>query len=211
MTKKLKSFEDMLGESQVFRYEDWINEDCDCHNADQIQGGLADGKTPEEIADKHGVDVKDILDQIEKGTTVEFEHTDNKELACEIAKDHLWEDPKYYDKLASIENGEEEQDEVIPDTTETPGMLSDNEVAEAIKWDGKNLQLGGKSYASIPGPNDEDVIVFSNKEGEVRIYRNKEGLYGDFGSYDKTFKNEEELVKHLNDNKFTYVGIDDRY
>jgi len=35
---------------------------------------------------------------------VEMEHTDDKKVAFEIAKDHIFEDPKYYDKLKTIEN-----------------------------------------------------------------------------------------------------------
>jgi hypothetical protein len=34
-----------------------------------------------------------------KGIKIEMEHTKNKSIAKEIAKDHLLEDPKYYDKL----------------------------------------------------------------------------------------------------------------
>ena len=33
-----------------------------------------------------------------------MEHTDDKKVAFEIAKDHIFEDPKYYDKLKTIEN-----------------------------------------------------------------------------------------------------------
>lgn len=40
---------------------------------------------------------------INKGMKVEREHTKNKKLQKEIAKDHLTEDPKYYGKLAKME------------------------------------------------------------------------------------------------------------
>ena len=36
-----------------------------------------------------------------------MEHTTSKSIAKEIAMDHLWEDPKYYDKLSSIEEGKD--------------------------------------------------------------------------------------------------------
>jgi hypothetical protein len=39
-----------------------------------------------------------------KGIKVEMEHTTDVRIATEIAMDHLWEDLKYYDKLAKIEN-----------------------------------------------------------------------------------------------------------
>lgn len=51
-------------------------------------------------------DPDDIFDPIELeiGTEVEFEHTDEKEIAKEIAKDHLKENPFYYsDGLNEVE------------------------------------------------------------------------------------------------------------
>jgi len=41
--------------------------------------------------------------QIEKGIKVELEHTSNKSIAKEIVKDHLSENPKYYDYLEKME------------------------------------------------------------------------------------------------------------
>ena len=70
---------------------------------DQIKGGLADNKTPEDIAKKHGVSVDYIKRQVEMGLKVEMEHTDDTDEAKKIAMDHLTEDPKYYTKLARME------------------------------------------------------------------------------------------------------------
>lgn len=60
---------------------------------ERIPGGLASGRCPEEF------------DPIElaQGVWVEMEHTDDIEIAIEIAMDHLTEDPLYYQKLAKIE------------------------------------------------------------------------------------------------------------
>ena len=71
-----------------------------------IPGGLAKGKSLQDIADKHKVTIEDIKSQLKKGIKVEMEHTSSKEVAKEIATDHLWEDPKYYEKLAYIEKNE---------------------------------------------------------------------------------------------------------
>lgn len=60
---------------------------------DQIPGGLADKKKPSDFKKK----------QLLKGIKVEFEHTGDREIAKEIAMDHLTEDPVYYDKLETIE------------------------------------------------------------------------------------------------------------
>lgn len=71
---------------------------------DKVKGGLADKYSDEDLAKKHGVSVEEIQAQIAKGEKVEKEHTDDPVLAKEIARDHVYEDPKYYDKLAKIEN-----------------------------------------------------------------------------------------------------------
>jgi hypothetical protein len=55
--------------------------------------------SPEEIANKHKVDVNEIEKQLKIGISVEKEHTKNKDIAREIALDHLGENPKYYKKL----------------------------------------------------------------------------------------------------------------
>jgi len=60
---------------------------------DKIKGGKADDRSPEDF-DK---------ESLMKGIHVEFEHTDDIMKAMEIAMDHLVEDPKYYEKLASID------------------------------------------------------------------------------------------------------------
>lgn len=64
-----------------------------------------------ELAEKHGVSRMDIATQLDKGIKVELEHTRDRTVAREIALDHLAEDPKYYDKLASVELEEEQLDE----------------------------------------------------------------------------------------------------
>ena len=56
-----------------------------------------------DIAKKHDTTEKELQKQLDKGIEVEMEHTDKKSVAKEIAMDHLFEDPKYYDKLDKIE------------------------------------------------------------------------------------------------------------
>jgi len=62
---------------------------------DQLPGGLADKRNPSDFDPE----------QLKKGIKVEMEHTDDSAKAEEIAMDHLTEDPKYYDKLETIEGG----------------------------------------------------------------------------------------------------------
>jgi hypothetical protein len=79
---------------------------------DKIPGGLAKGKTLIDLAKKWDSKgyyepkqfaAKYIKPQLMKGIKVEMEHTTDVRIATEIAMDHLWEDLKYYDKLAKIE------------------------------------------------------------------------------------------------------------
>jgi hypothetical protein len=70
---------------------------------EEIEGGLADDKSVKDIADKHSVNIKDIVAQIKKGKEVEMEHTDDPNVAIEIAKDHEMEHPFYYDALEDME------------------------------------------------------------------------------------------------------------
>lgn len=70
---------------------------------EKIEGGISDKKSLKEIAQKHDVDIDDILKQLEIGIKVEMEHTDDPKVAIEIAKDHICEFPTYYTELDKME------------------------------------------------------------------------------------------------------------
>jgi hypothetical protein len=74
---------------------------------DKIAGGLAKGLSLNDIAEKHGVSVDVMVAEFKKGISVEMEHTTDRGVAKEIALDHLFEDPKYYTKLSSVEKQNE--------------------------------------------------------------------------------------------------------
>jgi len=82
-------------------------------NEDKIPGGLAKGKTVEDIAKHYGILSSNIKIQLEKGIKVEMEHTTDRQIAKEIAMDHLWEDPMYYTKLNKMEKGDLKEDESL--------------------------------------------------------------------------------------------------
>ncbi len=81
---------------------------------EKIEGGLSDNKTLIQLAKKHDAKgyyhiqdmVKSLRKELEKGIKIEMEHTDSKEMAKEIAMDHLWENPSYYSKLKKMETNE---------------------------------------------------------------------------------------------------------
>ena len=75
------------------------------NKVNKIPGGLAKNKTLDDIVAKHSIEKDKLEKQLEKGIKVESEHTTDKAIAKEIAMDHLFEDPKYYDKLSKIEEG----------------------------------------------------------------------------------------------------------
>jgi hypothetical protein len=61
--------------------------------------GLSKGKTPKDFNKQ----------QLERGTKVEMEHTNDKRVAKRIAMDHLTEDKNYYVKLKKIHNEAEKE------------------------------------------------------------------------------------------------------
>ena len=83
---------------------------------DTIPGGLAQGKTLTDLVaklDPKGYFFNDQLlnalrKELVKGIEVELEHTSDLRIAKEIALDHLFEDPRYYTKLAKANLEEED-------------------------------------------------------------------------------------------------------
>lgn len=73
----------------------------------------------ENIAKMHDLTMDEITRKLSIGIEVESEHTSDKNLAKEIAMDHLVEDPKYYEKLATIE---EDVDGGAATPDSVPGM-----------------------------------------------------------------------------------------
>jgi hypothetical protein len=76
---------------------------------------LLDKPTPtiQDIAKKFNKSTKYILNQLRTGIRVEKEHTDQFEVAMEIALDHLNERPDYYEMLKSVEKKKITKNEAI--------------------------------------------------------------------------------------------------
>lgn len=79
---------------------------CDLFKSNLKEENLPTVKTPSvsEIAEKHKCSVKKIESQLKQGLTHELEHTKKRDVAREIALDHIAEDPDYYTKLKEIEH-----------------------------------------------------------------------------------------------------------
>jgi hypothetical protein len=81
----------------IDEFKDWL-EEGDLKHAkkafqQKLSGGLADKRDPKDF-DRA---------KLEAGIRVELEHTDDRELATEIAMDHLTEQQDYYEKLKQVE------------------------------------------------------------------------------------------------------------
>ena len=66
--------------------------ELDKWNTEILKGGEGEGKKASDFNKT----------QVDMGIMVELEHTNDPEIALEIAIDHLTEDPEYYTKLATI-------------------------------------------------------------------------------------------------------------
>ena len=118
--------------------------------------------TIRQVAKKHGVSFTDIMDQLVKGVNVELEHTNDETTAREIALDHLNEDPKYYDKLASL-NLEESSDSEIHNYPKLDKILS--KLCEMVIKGQKSDKDYGMVAACVLDP-DNNIVAGLNIPGK---------------------------------------------
>jgi hypothetical protein len=143
---------------------------------DRLEGGKADDKSPDDFPD----------DDIEIGTKVEREHTDNPDIATEIALDHLSEDPEYYNKLISSgiadekdavdtfdelkgDNARRKAREDIEDFMETDEDEDeeDEDLEDIEDYEEDDL---GTDKADIE--EDEDEMILDDEEDELKNKKN---------------------------------------
>lgn len=140
-----------------------------------VLNGLAKGKTPQDLADKHGVSLDQIEQQISAGVEVELEHTKDRSVAKEIAMDHLFEDPEYYTKLKSIEK----KPKVFLDMD---GLLADlfEKVAQEIHHKHyKDLSIEEKNEAKRIWTDKEEATKFFDKQGGIEAFFANLPTFGD--------------------------------
>ena len=75
-------------------------------------------KSVEEIAKKHRLEVSFIQRQLEMGIPIEHEHTKDKDLATDIALQHLDEIPDYYTRLKKMEASAKKEHKKFKDVKE---------------------------------------------------------------------------------------------
>jgi hypothetical protein len=170
-----------------------------------LPGGLAKGMSLEDIAKKHHKDgskysltslVRMLEDEMKKGIRVEMEHTKNIKVAMEIAKDHLYEDPKYYTKLKKIEESRVEAVEATSSSS-TGQYSSPAFVAKKGKWKGgqKTLYKGGK-FVQVKKKCMTFPYCNQGNSGAVK-YSNKETLENAINRASKRTGVSESLIKQI--------------
>jgi hypothetical protein len=111
-------------------------------------------KTVEQIAKKHRLDVSFIQKQLDMGEPIEHEHTQDHDLAKDIALQHLDEIPDYYTRLKKMEADAKKHHKQFKDVKEETTSGDDglhDWFNKSKSSDGKKgwVQLGGK-YAGKP-------------------------------------------------------------
>jgi len=143
---------------------------------EKIKGGIADNKTIKDIAKKHDkkgyyhVDnmISSLKKQLNKGIKVEMEHTNDLDIAKEIAMDHLTEDPQYYTKLVkaglasefqpSHNSGFGDPDQSFNDAARTGNG--------GLKKGNMHGKIGNTSIGQVDGRNSEPII---NKTIDIEL------------------------------------------
>ena len=111
-------------------------------------------KTVEQIAKKHRLEVSFVKNQLKMGIPIEHEHTKDKDLATDIALQHLDEIPDYYTRLKKMESDAKKEHKKFKDVKEetTSGDEGLHDwFGKSKSSDGKKgwVQLGGK-YSGKP-------------------------------------------------------------
>jgi hypothetical protein len=102
-------------------------------------------KSVEQIAKKHRLDVSFVQHQLEMGIPIEHEHTRDKDLATDIALQHLDEIPDYYTRLKKMESDAKKEHKKFKDVKEHCGC-EDNAIEEL---ESGLKKLNNTSYDSI--------------------------------------------------------------
>lgn len=134
--------------------------------AEDMLGGVAEGLTAEDIAERHDVDLDYVEKQINRGIKVEMEHTEDEEIAREITLDHLYELPDYYERLGIME--EDAKEEIV---------LSDDVEDEVLRAE-DDIEVDYTDYIALADLYDQlwDHLtrVVSNRPGGIT------GAYDEF-------------------------------
>ncbi len=139
-------------------------------------------KTVEQIAKKHRIDVSFVKKQLEMGIPIEHEHTKDKDLATDIALQHLDEIPDYYTRLKKMEADAKKQHKKYKDVVEELDKKSAKDPGYSLRdwfkgggWVQTGGKYDGKPCAKQPGQttkpfcrDPDDRAAMSKKERNRR-------------------------------------------
>jgi hypothetical protein len=177
-------------------------------HSDELHGSMEE--MHQQLADKHGVSLKDIDKELKKGTAEEAkEHGEQK--AHEIAMEHVFEDPKYYTKMEKANIDEVYSDKQrrfmcakAEQGADRPKGLSKKEAEEMCKGpklDEKKKRNGLSSISEAStvtirkGSHKERIVLDekkkkrkkagteSSKEGNLRDWFKRKGAKGKKGGW----------------------------
>ncbi len=183
---------------------------------EQFVGGEADNMTPEDLAKKHDVDIKDIKKEMGIGTQIEMEHTDSEEEAKEIAMDHISEYPDYYSDenygIVAIENARGEGRKRVRISKEQmeelhkEGKLDLEGISLSYPKDVAEATSAGVSSGSYVGDGPfGDPITRTFKKSEIRVSVN--GMNKPIGKMFSFNEDKEILEEDDLDEATTVAGV----
>lgn len=146
------TFKKLKGESMEYKdfFKEFENEPSEQNN--KLKGGVGDATAPSEVNTA----------ELAIGVQVEMEHTNDSNVATEIALDHLMEDPEYYSKLVkaglakefmpTTNSGFGDPDHPINDKA----RMGDSVTSTA----GNNIvgTIGGTSDGRVDGRRSEPIL-----------------------------------------------------
>ena len=153
--ENLSEIQNPAAKKQIFNdVEDAVEK---ISKGDLLEDGAADGMSIEDLAKKwapmYNMQYEQMLDtlktQEQAGSIVEQEHTDNLEIAKEIARDHLAEAPDYYTHLENMET-----------------LFPDENVAVKPLMEPENMDLKTVN----PIPEDSDHVCDGSCGGNCKCY-----------------------------------------
>lgn len=151
-----------------------VTYDLGLDKKDLLPGGLADSKAPVDFDQE----------QLAIGTQHEMEHTDDTDLAREIAMDHLTEDPNYYrqemkeaPKVEDLQKDKLKEQELVPSEQLPPETVLDKEQIP------EHLKAIKAHHNTVPGQAlDSRHIVVTTPAGNKGIRQVASGMIRDGNS-----------------------------
>lgn len=169
-----------------------------------LHGGLSDNMTLKEIADLHGVTTEEIKSQLAKGVTVEKEHTCDNGIATEIAKDHLVENPQYYDKLEDAELKKGGKINGVKDALENyKNIINKFKETKSNTIDGKFYSPNDLRYIEQQIPVLESIL---KKRGDLEV--GDEGMWHGGEAKIVRFEGDNLILKRPNESKEIKVSVE---